>query len=198
MTMREKTKCGAKDSSMSTLKLGGIDPTSLHMTGDITDKIFDKNGKHINTIESHNLVVNSFLNLVMCLLKHESGYSGIQYWAIGEGLDTWDDLDEVPSPGLGETTLVKEIGRMPIDPSAIVFLNNDFTEITTPSNIIQITHTFGVNDCNGKWREFGIFGGNATTDADSGLMINKRNHQIITKNEEMIIERTMRFTLNLV
>ena len=71
-------------------------------------------------------------------------------------------------------------------------------ETDIPTNILQIKHTFGVNDCNGTWREFGIFGGNATTTANSGLLINKRHHAVITKTDEMTIERTMRFTLSLV
>ena len=64
--------------------------TNVHMTGDIIDKIYDKNGNLIKVIEGHNLVVTSFVKLVMALCKGESGYSGIQYWAIGSGDAEWD------------------------------------------------------------------------------------------------------------
>ena len=70
--------------------------------------------------------------------------------------------------------------------------------ITTPSNILQVKRVFGEDECNGTWREFGIFGGNATSAANSGIMINKRHHGVITKTSDMTVERVMRFVLNLV
>lgn len=167
---------------------------SLHIVGDVIDKIY-KDGVLIDTIESHNLVVNSALNLIMALLKRHAGYSGIQYWAVGKGATTWDNL--LPPPSANETRLTSEIGRVAIQPSEIVFLNSGLNVSSAPTNIIQITHTFGANDCNGQWREFGIFGGNATTSANSGIMINKRHHPLITKTTDMVVERTMRFTLTL-
>ena len=90
-----------------------------------------------------------------------------------------------------------EIGRVPISASEITFLNADLSVSSVPTNILQIKHTFGPSDCNGKWREFGLFGGNATGSANTGIMVNKRHHGLITKTSEMSIERTMRFTLNL-
>lgn len=173
-----------------------IDRKDINMTGHIIDKIYDKNGNLIKVIEGHNMIVNSFTRLVMALCKQEDGFGGIQYWAIGSGNPDWDD--EMQDPNGGMTKLESEIGRIAINPSDIVFLSPaDYSESQEPTNVIQIQHTFGVDDCNGEWREFGIFGGNATQDADSGIMINKRHHSVITKTDEMIVERTMRFTLNL-
>ena len=169
------------------------DAHNVQMIGEITDKIY-KNGVLVDTIVGHNLVVNSFLKLAMLMLKNQSGYKGVSYWAIGSGADSWDST--AVTPNLNETRLTNEIGRVAIPASEIVFLDNNLDVTTTPTNIIQITHTFGTADCNGVWREFGIFGGNATSDANSGLMINKRHHGVITKTEEMTVERTMRFTLN--
>ena len=104
----------------------------------------------------------------------------------------------MPNPDINSTKLTAELGRVAIEAGEIKFLNSDYNEVSTPTNILQISHTFGPSDCNGVWREFGIFGGNATTAKDSGIMINKRHHAVITKTEEMTIERIMRFTLNLV
>ena len=70
--------------------------------------------------------------------------------------------------------------------------------IDIPSNILQIRRVFTEIECNGVWREFGIFGGNATETANSGIMINKRHHGVITKTNEMKVERIMRFVLSLV
>lgn len=168
--------------------------SKVKMTGECIDRIY-KNGVLVDEIVGHNLVVSSFLNLVMCLLKRQSGYSGIQYWAIGSGATSWDS--NTPSPSLDATKLTAEIGRSVINPSDIKFLNNNYEEVSTPTPIIQISHTFGTDECNGTWREFGIFGGNATASANSGIMINKRHHSVITKTTDMTIERIMRFTIKL-
>lgn len=179
----------------STINFKNQEIPSVKMTGEIIDRIQYKDGR-VEVRRGHNLVVNSFSNLVMCLLKQEAGYKGIQYWAVGSGDASWDTT--LPNPEKTATKLTKEIGRVAISPSEITFLTNDLEKSPTPTNIIQIVHTFGISDCNGTWREFGIFGGNATASANSGIMINKRHHKILTKTDEMTIERTMRFTLNLV
>ena len=184
-----------QDSERLSTKLQTGDLTDVHMTGQITDRIY-KNGVLVEERVGHNLVVNSFLNLVMCLLKQDSSYKGLQYWAVGSGESYWDD--GTPEPSISATRLTNEIGRVALANSDIVFLDSNFNISNTPTNVLQISHTFGANDCNGVWREFGIFGGNATTSANSGIMINKKHHAIITKTEEMMVERVMRFTFNLV
>ena len=195
MEIRENINVCQQDSELLAVKLSSGDLSEVHMTGHSIDRIYKK-GVLVDEIIGHNLVVNSFLNLVMCMLKQQSGYSGIQYWAVGKGEDSWDNTPI--SPDINATRLTEEIGRVPINLSDIKFLNSDYEEMSTPTNIIQISHTFGTSDCNGVWREFGIFGGNATENLNSGIMINKRHHKIITKTQEMTVERVMRFTINLV
>lgn len=190
----DNSKLPGIDAEHSLVSMMSSDFHNVHMTGEITDKIF-KNGKLVEVIEGHNLVVNSFLKLVMALCKGESGYKGIQYWAIGSGQDSWDT--STPNPDVNATRLTAEIGRVAINPTDIKFLTSEYTQSATPTNILEIKHVFGASDCNGKWREFGIFGGNATASANSGIMINKRHHNIITKTQDMTIERTMRFILSL-
>lgn len=191
----DNTKFKQEDNEMMNLQTLSKEGHQVHMTGEIIDRIHYADG-HVEERVGHNLVVNSFLNLVMCLLKQQSGYKGIQYWAVGSGASSWDS--SLPNPDISATKLTSELGRVPIAASEIQFLNPNYNVVTTPTNILQISHTFGPTDCNGVWREFGIFGGNATTAANSGIMINKRHHAVITKTEEMTIERIMRFTLNLV
>ena len=193
--MKENVNMCQQDTEQLALKMLTGDVSGLHMTGQITDRIY-KNGVLVDEIVGHNLVVNSFLNLVMCLLKQQNGYSGIQYWAVGSGASSWDS--NMPTPDIGATRLTAELGRVPISASEISFLDSNYNVVSTPTNILQIKHTFGASDCNGVWREFGIFGGNATDSTNSGIMINKRHHAVITKTEEMTIERIMRFTLSLV
>ncbi len=191
----ENVKMSKTDQETLMMKLMNGDLSDVKMVGESIDRVFDKNGNLIREIHGHNLVVNSFLRLVMCLLKNQSGYTGIQYWAVGTGNASWDS--DMPSPDVSATQLTAEIGRVSISASEIVFLDSDYQETSSLTNIIQVTHTFGVNDCNGTWREFGLFGGNATSNTNSGIMINKRHHAVLTKTEEMTVERTMRFTLTL-
>lgn len=193
--MKENAKVYQKDSENLVLNMGSECLSDVHMTGEIIDTIHYKDGR-VEKRVGHNLVVNNFLKLVMSLLKGETGYKGIQYWAVGSGASSWDN--SMPSPSIDSTKLTAELGRVAITAGEIKFLTPEYEMSSVPTNIIQITHTFGPSDCNGVWREFGIFGGNATATKDSGLMINKRHHAIITKTEEMTIERAMRFTLNLV
>lgn len=193
--MRENVKINQQDNESLAVKMLSGDLPNVKMTGYCIDRVY-KNGVLVDEIVGHNLVVNSFVNLVMCMLKQQNGYSGIQYWAIGSGAPSWDNT--MPTPDINATKLTAEIGRMPIDPSKIVFLDNEFNVVSTPTNIIQISHIFGESDCNGTWREFAIFGGNATSTANSGIMINKRHHAVLTKTEGMSVERVMRFTLSLV
>ena len=178
------------------LKMKALDDVhSVHMTGEVIDKIYKK-GVLVDTIIGHNLVVNSFVRLVMSLIKNQSGYKGATYWAVGSGSSSWDE--SLPDPEINEVKLTSELGRLPIPPENIVFLDEAFEETSSPTNIVQITLKFNEEDCNGEWREFAIFGGNATSTPNSGLMLNKRHHKVITKTEDMTIERTIRFTLNLV
>lgn len=190
----ERTSMNNFDSEKLTAKLQSGDFSGVHMTGESIDRIY-KNGELIEERHGHNLVVNSFLNLVMCLLKKQSGYSGIQYWAVGSGASSWDS--SMPTPSLSATQLTSEIGRVAIPENEIVFLDSNYNQVSTPTNIIQVTHTFGEDDCNGTWREFGLFGGNATSSLNTGVMINKRHHGVLTKTTEMTVERNMRFTLSL-
>lgn len=193
--MLDKSKFAHADMETLAVNMMHADGHNVHMTGHIVDRIY-KNGELVDVVEGHNLVVNSFLKLVMALCKGQSGYGGISYWAIGSGATSWDT--SMPDPEINASRLTAEIGRVPISASDIKFLTADLVETSSPTNILQIKHTFGPSDCNGKWREFGLFGGNASGTANSGIMINKRHHSVITKTNEMSIERTMTFTLNLV
>ena len=192
---RETVTMDKHDNEVLAMKLQNGDLSGVKMTGEITDRIF-KNGVLVDERHGHNLVVNSFLRLVMCLLKKQSGYTGIQYWAVGSGAASWDS--NMPTPDINATQLTAELGRVAIPASEIVFLDSNYDETATPTNIIQVKHVFGTADCNGVWREFGLFGGNATSNANSGILINKRHHAVLTKTNEMTVERTMRFTLSLV
>lgn len=192
----DKSNAGFRDSEKLSLSMFNKECHSISMTGDITDRIYDRKGNLIDEIVGHNLVLDSFAGLVMCLIKNQPNYSGLQYWAVGSGLSSWDS--DIPEPQKDEVRLTNEIGRVQILPEDISFLDTNFDPTTTPTNIILIKKIFNFDECNGIWREFGLFGGNATSTENSGIMINKRHHAIITKTDDMKVERNLRFTLTLV
>lgn len=192
--MKEVISVNHADNETLAMRLANGDLSSVKMTGHSIDRIY-KNGVLVDEIVGHNLVVDSFLKLVMCLLKQESGYAGIKYWAVGSGASSWDTT--TVNPDKNSNTLTAELGRVAIDPKNIVFLTSNFEVSATPTNIIQVSHTFGEDDCNGAWREFGLFGGDASANRDSGIMINKRHHPVLTKTSDMSVERIMRFTISL-
>lgn len=191
----DKVSAQSRDSENMGLLLKNDFSGNIHMTGEYTDRIF-KNGVLKEEIHGHNLVVEAMLPLVMSLLKNSSSMNGIQYWAVGSGSDLWSEED-IPTPSLTDTKLVDEIGRVPVQ--MISFYDSEAEEVTDKAtNVLEIRAEFREEDCNGVWREFGVFGGNATSNPNSGIMINKRNHPILTKTSEMLVQRVLRFTLSLV
>ena len=92
--------------------------------------------------------------------------------------------------------LVNEVGRKVIPASAFAFLFFFFRVSSTPTNVLQITLTFGANDCNGDWREFAIYGGNATSTLGTGIMINHKTHALLVKTNTIQVQRQIKFTFN--
>lgn len=162
------------------------------VTGEYKDTIKYKDGT-VEVREGHNLIVNGIFKLITSLLSAKGGYTGLQYWAVGEGLSSWNS-DAPPQPSENDIKLVKEIGRKALDPSSITWVNERGENSVTPTNRLKVSVTFGYNECAGNWREFGLFGGNATGSADSGIMINHKNHGLIVKTSEMEINREIIFT----
>lgn len=163
-----------------------------HIKGEFKDTIKYKNGK-VEVREGQNLIVTGIFKLITTLLSSKGGYSGLQYWAVGEGLSSWNS-SAPPEPSENDTQLVKEIGRKQLSTSDITWVDDSGSNSVTPTNRLKVRVTFGYNDCTGTWREFGLFGGNATTSANSGIMINHKNHGVIVKTTEMEIEREIIFT----
>lgn len=170
------------------------DNVNVSLVGNrIVDKILYASGKEEVIERDCNLVVNSILPLIMGCLK--GSLQGIQYWAVGSGAESWDS--STPEPSLTETTLTKELGRKVIPSSGISFVTpGTYEPSSSPTTCLKVVATFDESECNGDWREFGIFGGNATTTKDSGYMLDKKHHDILTKTENMKVERTIYFTIS--
>lgn len=162
--------------------------------GEYTDTIYHSDGR-VEVKESKNTIVNDIGRLIACLFKQKEGYTGLTYWAVGSGSDSWDTTNP-PTALVTDKGCVNEIGRKQIPPSAITFIDGDNQPTEQITNRLQITLTFTEQECNGVWREFSIFGGNATSLANSGIAINHKNHSVMVKTDSMVIERQIRFTFN--
>lgn len=167
--------------------------TGGSVIGEFTDTITYTDGtKEVR--EGQNLIVNDIGKLIACLFKRHEGYDGLTYWAIGSGQDAWDDKNI--NPTVLDSRLETEHFRKAIPKENVQFLD-EFGEPTEEiTNRIGITLTFSTEEANGKWREFSIFGGDATVSLNTGLMINHKIHKILTKDDTMTIERQIRFTFN--
>lgn len=163
--------------------------------GEFKDRIIYPDGNVEERDWQRNTIVNGVGKLIACLMKNQSGYKGIGYWAIGQGSSSWDTKNP-PLANQRDTQLVSEIGRKLIPTDAIKFLDGDGRETSSVTNIIKINLTFGADECNGSWREFGIVGGNANGNANTGIFINHKTHELIEKKSGTIIEREMRFTFS--
>lgn len=162
--------------------------------GEFTDTIYHADGR-VEKIEGRNTIINDIGKLIACLFKGQGGYNGLGYWAIGSGSDGWD-LQNPPSASPTDTGCINEIGRKAITPTNIKFIDAENRETGSVTNRLQITVTFTENECNGVWREFAIFGGNATSTLKSGIAINHKNHATMVKTNSMVVERQIRFTFN--
>ena len=141
-----------------------------------------------------NRIVSSCDRLLAALLKNTNGISGISYLAIGTGDKSWDTTP--PSPTPDALHLFKEVKRYPVTNAQISFI--DFSEITSadPTGTLLITMTIsGSSLTNGtavQLREFGLFGGNATGNANSGNLIDYIIHPRIDITPDLTIERTVK------
>lgn len=174
------------------------DFAGLKVDGQFKD-IIKRNGRVVEeTPWNHNIVVTSVTTLIAALIAGKLPTHKL-YWAVGSGSEDWDTETDIPAPTPNETSLVNEIGRKLIEFDSVEFYDaaNKPVEDGKMSNRIHITALFGEEECNGDWREFGIFGGNATSDLGSGIMIDDKRHKHIAKTTDTVIERHLILTFNL-
>lgn len=165
----------------------------LNVKGEYTDTIRYADGT-VEVIKDQNLIVDGLYKIITSLLSAKGGYSGLQYWAIGSGNPSWDV--SLPQPAKSDTRLTLEIGRKQIQPSDFAWVNDEGVVQSQPTNRLRVRVTFSTTECVGDWREFGIFGGNATSTSNSGILMNHKNHALVTKTSEMEIEREIIFTFS--
>lgn len=161
--------------------------------GEYTDTIYYNDGR-VEKLEGRNMIVSDINKLIAVLFKNQAGNKGITHWAIGSGATDWDTSEK--NPTASDTRLANEIFRKAIPVDNIKFIDEHGEISESVTNRISVSLTFASGEANGAWREFAIFGGDASDSLNTGIMINHKIHKILTKDDTMTIERQIRFTFN--
>lgn len=146
----------------------------------------------------HNQVQDASATLIGLLMRETiegamSSFSGINFLAIGEGDPSWDL--GTPAQPRTDTTLESEIDRFAVaPPDDIIYLNpSTLNPQISPSKVIEVNTTIPFS-VTGDLREFGLFGGDADSTANSGYMVNWIVHTKIEKTTQQSIQRTIQIT----
>ena len=170
-------------------------PSSLLVKGFYRDIFFDKfrRPKQDNGWKS-NVIVRDCNLLFAMLMKREEGIKGILYLAVGKGEHYWDH--ESLAPLVTTSKLTAEVVRKEVAPEHIVFLDEAGEPVKSPTPCIEVTTEFREEDLKKEdskvLREFGLFGGNATDESDSGVMIDYVIHPRIDMTGGMVLKRKLR------
>ena len=143
-----------------------------------------------------NLIVRDCNRLLAALMRGHPCVAGVLYLAIGEGKKSWD----AQPPPLSASTrkLTRELLRRFIDPERMVYLDEELKPTPIPTGVLEVHAEFlgrevAVNGFQ-PVREFGLFGGDATEEADSGFMIDHAVHPRIDLTPGMRLQRRVRLT----
>lgn len=152
--------------------------------GSYCDVLFDERKRVLmRTQWRSNIIVRKCDELLADLLSCRPDRSGIQFWAIGEGKDEWDNKHQ--SPSINQDKLVCEKDRKP----TIVNGSDLYT--------VEIEASFtGPEGSYWSLREFGLFGGNATNEPESGYLIDYVIHPRIDLAYNNTLTRRLRFKFN--
>ena len=167
--------------------LGEIFLKKEHADGTVEHEVI---GKNIVTLSASVLLAR------LAAKEYKGAVGGLDYLAIGSGAPEWDPRFP-PSAANTATALVNEIYRKQF--YSIEFINPDPApgdpEVSpTPTNIIDLTARFEQGEADGFWMEMGLFGGDATSSADSGDLVTYKIFSLVSKPSDSIYTITYRLT----
>lgn len=117
--------------------------------------------------------------------------SGLQYLAVGVGNVGWD-LQNPPVALLTDVRLYGEVTRKTF--TSWTFLDSGGNSVNTATNILKLTTTFLENEAVGSLVEMGLFGGDATSSANSGHMFNFKTFPVWNKPADARLTVTWKVT----
>jgi hypothetical protein len=162
------------------------------LKGELFLKVYEK-GNLVYEYQKHNIIVNTASILIARLLKdNKEPTNGISYLAVGSGSAGWNPFDP-PAPTTSQTLLENEFERKAIE--LTTFVNPETGEPTTvETNIVDYSVTFGEADAVGPIMEMGLFGGDATSERNTGCLVNHRTFPVINKTNSMTLTIIFRIT----
>ena len=184
----KKTAAGALRFGASML----VEEDTRHLQGELILKAYD-GGKLVYEHRQSNIIVNICSTLIARLLKDPSEPAGgITYLAVGSGNPSWDLFDP-PAPTTSQILLENEYYRKQIDLSTFVHPETG-EPTTTKVNIVDYVVTFGEAEAVGPMVELSLFGGDATSERNTGTMVNWRTIPVINKTATMTLTVIFRIT----
>jgi hypothetical protein len=159
----------------------------------IQDTIIKEDGSR-ESYEFRNNVVNGlgvFLAGIMC---KDAGTPIKYYMTLGSGSATWDSAG-TPEVVPTATSLTNETYRKLIPDASVTYADVNGNATSTPSNRVRLAITFLAGEGTGAIREMGIRAGNGTSTLGTGILINRKNHGLITKEASAVLERVVIITL---
>jgi len=166
--------------------------SSNKLKGELFLKAYE-GGELVHTYHKSNIIVNTASILIARLLKDNSEpTNGISFLAVGSGNSSWQLLDP-PAPTTSQTRLENEFYRKAID--LATFVDPDTGEPTeVQTNIVDYSVSFGEAEGVGPIMELSLFGGDATSEPNSGTMVNWRTFPVISKTNTMTLTVIFRIT----
>jgi len=147
--------------------------------------IFESEPQHNSfTTQGDILVASVFLGY------NPSGtqWKGHGYWALGYGKPSWDALPAPPPVDPNAAVLVHELPDSPVgfnrQETECYFLTEQNIPTAAPTRKLEIKARFGVLQGNGDRREWGIFGGNASSTRNTGYLFDAVHHVKDTKTAD--------------
>ena len=152
----------------------------------------NENGEEevIDSRKYHNIIVDNAAVFQARRFQPTGGLSnGFQMIAVGTGYGVGSETNP-EQPSGDEVELRNEVGRRVIDNWE--FLHPTTGEVSgSPTNVLQIHAEFDYNEAvpqgldEASLVEIGLFGGDATTQKDSGQLFAYRVFSVITKTREL-------------
>ena len=155
----------------------------IHAAINKTEQVLERD---VQLILGSGVMLDRGVDLIARLLSNQPGLGGIQYWAVGPGDPNWDETP--PTKDVGITQLEDEIYRKPLEPAHHITYHED-------TRTLVVRADFAFDEAAYVLREFGLFGGDATSEKDSGYLLNHQIHPGIDKNHPLALEREFRLTL---
>jgi len=160
------------------------------------DRLIRTGGHVIDLGWRSNIVVDRCRSLLAAFMRGDPPSSGIQFLAVGKGLEAWDSLAS-PTPPASSDEQLEDSSPFPItvDSTMIEYLDAAGNTSTGATNRVQVTVTMGPGtppidpaETTYPLREFGLFGSLNGVD----YMIDYVRHPVIHKQADDTLVRTIR------